>query len=211
MLSNENPWSNIPLKDYEAHMAHPLVGQSEMLSRLMESALIKYKPVSLAILGIAGGNGLEHVHTTQTTHVYGVDISQVYLNECQNRYSSQIENLILIKHDLNSREVLPFKVNLILAGLIFEYIELENGLNQVDSCLYQSGSLIVTLQKNNGVTSVSNSGINSIKQVAGIFNLVDEGTFEKNILALGYIKTERSESFLPNGKSFVSLEFKKLI
>lgn len=211
MLSDENPWNNIPLKEYEAHMAHSSVGQSAMLSRLMGAALARYKPSSLAILGIAGGNGLEHIDTVQTSCVYGVYINQVYLSECKNRYASRIENLILINHDLNRKEVLPFKVDLILAGLIFEYIELENGLNQIDSCLHQGGSLVVILQKNNGVTSVSNSGVDSVKQVGKVFSLVDEETFEKKINTLNYIRTNRTENFLPNGKSLINLEFKKLV
>lgn len=209
MLSDENPWNNIPLKDYEAHMAHSSVGQSAMLSQLMQSALATYKPSSLAVLGIAGGNGLEHVDTAQTPYVYGVDINQVYLNECKNRYASRIENLALINYDLNRKEGLPFKVDLIFAGLIFEYVDLKIGLNQIDSCLQQGGSLVVIFQKNNGVTSVSNSGIDSVKQVGKVFNLVDEETFEEKISIFKYTRTKRNEHFLPNGKSLINLEFKK--
>jgi len=61
-----NPWLKIPLNDYEKHMAHPMVGQLELLGNLTKEKLQKYKPESFAIFGICGGNGLEHINNSVT-------------------------------------------------------------------------------------------------------------------------------------------------
>jgi len=39
----KNPWLDIPLADYEGHMALPNVGQAQLLSDVFASALSKYK------------------------------------------------------------------------------------------------------------------------------------------------------------------------
>jgi hypothetical protein len=46
-----NPWLNIPLDDYEGHMSLPAVGQAQMIAEQLDHALI----------GCAGGNGLERI------------------------------------------------------------------------------------------------------------------------------------------------------
>ena len=56
-----NPWLSVPLADYEAHMRSPAVQQLDALSDLFAEALAFCNPASVAILGIAGGNGLERI------------------------------------------------------------------------------------------------------------------------------------------------------
>ena len=60
-MTNSNPWLDIPLEDYERHMSHELVGQSTLLNSLTKKYLENIKPESAIFLGIAGGNGLEHI------------------------------------------------------------------------------------------------------------------------------------------------------
>ena len=57
-----DPWLSIPLADYEGHMGADNVQQLSALSGLFKRALDVCLPDSVAILGIAGGNGLEHVN-----------------------------------------------------------------------------------------------------------------------------------------------------
>jgi hypothetical protein len=42
--SQTNPWCRIPLEDYEAHMAHPSVGQASMLANELELAIHAVEP-----------------------------------------------------------------------------------------------------------------------------------------------------------------------
>ena len=71
----KNPWLDIPLADYEAHMALPHVDQASLLSDVFADALSKYSPRAAAILGCAGGNGLDRVDVKQTERVVCVDIN----------------------------------------------------------------------------------------------------------------------------------------
>ena len=65
---NNNPWLHIPLDDYERHMSHLLVGQSTLLNALTKKYLDKTKPGIVIFLGVAGGNGLEHIDNKITQH-----------------------------------------------------------------------------------------------------------------------------------------------
>lgn len=38
-----NPWLDIPLNDYEAHMSAPKVGQLQLLNNVLENVIKKYK------------------------------------------------------------------------------------------------------------------------------------------------------------------------
>ena len=54
-------WLRVPLADYEGHMSAAGVEQLAPLADLFRQALTQTNPESVAILGIAGGNGLEHI------------------------------------------------------------------------------------------------------------------------------------------------------
>lgn len=56
-----NPWLSIPLEDYEGHMSSPEVGQLDALAELFGEALEYRRPASVAVLGVADGNGLDRV------------------------------------------------------------------------------------------------------------------------------------------------------
>ncbi len=69
MKEQTNPWLNIPLEDYERHMSHHLVGQVLLLNSLTKKYLDEIKPETAVFLGIAGGNGLEHIDNNITRTV----------------------------------------------------------------------------------------------------------------------------------------------
>ena len=71
-----NPWKDINLSDYENHMALDSVQQLQAMNQMMKGQLNQYDIKSAMILGIAGGNGLEHVDTEKLNKVYGADINQ---------------------------------------------------------------------------------------------------------------------------------------
>lgn len=55
-----NPWQKITLDTYENHMQLASVMQLQALNTMMKEQLASYPVTSVMILGIAGGNGLEH-------------------------------------------------------------------------------------------------------------------------------------------------------
>jgi len=75
----KNPWLTIPAADYEAHMALPQVAQAQALNALMAAVLTQYAPKSLSVIGCTTGNGFEHIDTTHTRRVVGIDINPDYL------------------------------------------------------------------------------------------------------------------------------------
>lgn len=60
-----NPWKEISLSDYENHMSLDSVRQLQSLNLTMKEQLDGYDVKTVMIIGIAGGNGLEHVKTNK--------------------------------------------------------------------------------------------------------------------------------------------------
>lgn len=79
-----NPWEKVRLSDYENHMALDSVRQLQALNQMMKGQLNQYDVQSAMILGIAGGNGLEHIDVQKLHRVYGIDINKEYLTATQN-------------------------------------------------------------------------------------------------------------------------------
>lgn len=72
-----NPWEEIDLTAYEKHMSLDNVFQLQALNNMMKDQFYSYPVRSIMILGVAGGNGLEHIDKRQISKVYGVDINTV--------------------------------------------------------------------------------------------------------------------------------------
>lgn len=70
-----NPWKEIPLTDYENHMKLDSVMQLQAMNEMMEGQLDDYPVSGIMILGIAGGNGLEHIPKNKVDKIYGADTS----------------------------------------------------------------------------------------------------------------------------------------
>jgi hypothetical protein len=204
-----NLWENIPISDYENHMSDLGIAQLQLLSQLMTQAYSFYKPESLAIFGICGGNGLEYIDNNITKCVYGIDVNQEYLNICNKRYNNKINNLQLLNFDLKNKDIPNFKVELIFAGLIFEYININQGLIHAYSHLKEDGHLITILQNNNNINSVSPTKYKSLELLENIFNQVNIIEFINLAIQNNFELIEKKEYFLINGKSFIYLDLKK--
>ena len=75
-----NPWEEISLDDYEKHMSLDSVWQLQTLDSIMQEQFATYPVETAAVLGVAGGNGLEHIDTNKFRTVYGIDINADYLS-----------------------------------------------------------------------------------------------------------------------------------
>jgi hypothetical protein len=49
-----DPWLDVPLADYEGHMALPGIEQAQLLSDVFAGAPAKFSPRSVAVIGCAG-------------------------------------------------------------------------------------------------------------------------------------------------------------
>jgi hypothetical protein len=206
----DNIWNTIPLEDYELHMQHETVGQLDLLSNLTKKYLRKLNPKIVLFLGIAGGNGLEHIDNEVTSQVFGIDINQNYLDETQKRFKDQIPNLYLLNIDISSKTTEKVaKANLIWAALILEYVEADTCFEFINHNIQENGYLVVTIQENNGVSSVSQTGIETIKSAGQLFKLVLEDNLVSTAYKFGFVKTDFEEHILPNKKSLKTYTFKK--
>lgn len=202
-----SPWNKIPLEDYENHMSHDSVGQLAVLNLLTKKYLDILKPKICLFLGIAGGNGLEHIENCITKKVIGIDINSNYLEKAKERYGEKIPSLELINFDITTEAKTFCKADFIWAGLVLEYTGIDKSLEFAINNLQTKGNLIVSVQSNNGVQSVSQSGIESVQKVGSIFQLVDPEILVVKANEIGFKLAGSEESFFPNGKSLKTFHF----
>ena len=81
-----NPWETVSLDDYENHMKLDSVRQLQTMNQLMADQFTRYPVRNAMVLGVAGGNGLEHVDPERLETVYAVDLNHEYMAACAPRY-----------------------------------------------------------------------------------------------------------------------------
>jgi len=207
-MSDSNPWLHIPLEDYELHMSHDSVGQSGLLNSLTKKYLYKIQPQTTIFLGIAGGNGLEHIDSNITKRVIGIDINPDYLNTAFERYNHQIDFLQLLNLDITKNSESICRADFIWAALILEYTGIDKVLEFSANNIHTGGHLIVSIQSNNNKQSVSPTGIESIKKAGEIFSIVNPEVLVGKASETGFVQIGKEESALPNGKSIITFHFK---
>jgi len=204
-----NPWNKLDLNIYESHMNFINIKQLECLSEIMKSQFYSYDVDIIGILGIAGGNGLEHISCTDFTRVYGIDINQKYLDVVKNRYPSLNKCLFLKNLDFNDLSIYLPKMDLIIANLFLEYLELSTFIYQIKSSSSKFVSCV--LQDNNKNDFVSDSPyLENLKEISKFAKVVDSDDLIVNMKKIGYnlILNEIYELF--NKKRFIRLDFEKI-
>ena len=200
-------WNNVSLDDYEKHMQHQTVGQLQMLNSLTKKFLDIYQPKDLLILGVAGGNGLEHVNPLTTHEIIGIDINELYLEIVSTRFKGTLPQLKLIRCNLDETTQSFIKADFIWAALFLEYINLENCIEFLKNNLNPLGRVIITIQSNNGKGAVSDTGIEGVKILSEQFKKVDKTLLIEKMLVNNFMLISEEENFLPNGKSFSTIVF----
>jgi predicted TPR repeat methyltransferase len=207
MKMDSNPWLDIPLADYELHMAHQLVGQSMLLNDLTKKWLDEIKPETALFLGISGGNGLEHVDTKFTRTVYGIDINPEYLDAVFKRYKHRIPSLKLANLDIAKNSESICRADFVWAALVLEYTGIDKALEFCTNNMQKDGHLVVSIQSNNNKSSVSPTGIESVKKAGELFAIVEPESLLRKAAEKGFTLMGREENFLPSGKSIISFHF----
>ncbi|WP_421939517.1 class I SAM-dependent methyltransferase [Pedobacter sp.] len=208
-MNKANAWNLVPLDDYELHMQHNEVAQSQLLNKLTSKYLQKHRPEHLLFLGISGGNGLEHIDLNKVKTVYGIDINQSYLDMTKKRFGEKIKQLALVNADISTSNESFLKADFVWAALIFEYIDIQRGFEFIANNIAQSVKLIITIQSNNGNQSVSQTGVKSIQSVKEIFKVVNKDSLLRYASNTGFELLKLEENILPHGKSFLTYEFER--
>jgi trans-aconitate methyltransferase len=203
-----NPWLDIPLADYEAHMASSEVAQAQMIADLLAQLLRTHRPRSLSVIGCAGGNGFERVDRLQTTRVVGVDINPAYLAEARRRFDGAFAALELCCADVGTDELAFAPVDLIFAALIFEHVDARVALPRLIARLAAGGLLAVLLQLPAvGVPPVTPTSHTSLAALAQVMRLVDPEAIVETARSAGLAPAGSQRIDLPTGKSFQLLRF----
>jgi hypothetical protein len=106
-------------------MSDARVGQLQRLHDITGEQLAAYPSRTIAVLGIAGGNGLDLIDPQTTDAVYGYDINRDYLDACEARYRSTLGDRLHLTETSIDRSVRIERVDLLLANLIIEYVGAE--------------------------------------------------------------------------------------
>ena len=201
-----NPWEEISLSDYENHMKLDSVMQLQNMNQMMKSQFDAYPVSSVMILGIAGGNGLEHIDQIKFQKVYGVDINAEYLTAVEKRYSAISDILECIQLDLiEEADRLP-KAELLVANLLIEYIGYDCFQKAVKQVEPQYVSCII--QKNINSNWVSDSPyIHMFDDLDQVHHQMEEDSLIQTLTGIGYKLIAQAENPLPNGKKLVQLDF----
>lgn len=203
----KNPWEEISLDDYENHMKLDSVQQLQTMNTMMKEQFFQYPVKSIMVLGIAGGNGLEHINS-QFEKVYGVDINREYLGECRKRYP-QLEGILeLLCVDLMTDIQQLVHADLVVANLLMEYIGYECFQKVILKVKPQYVSCII--QINTDTSFVSDSPyLHVFDDLDRVHHQMEEQPLIDAMKNIGYQVELQSEEPLPNGKKLVRLDFQK--
>ncbi len=201
----DNPWESIPLSDYENHMKLDSVMQLQTMNQMMKEQFA-YPVSSVMILGIAGGNGLQHIDADKFKKVYGVDINGEYLDAVRKRYSNISDILECIQLDLiTETDRLP-KAELLIANLLIEYI----GYDRFQKAVRQVNPKYVSciIQINTDDSWVSDSPyIHAFDDLDKVHHQIEESSLIQIMKGIGYRFIRHMENSLPNGKKLVQSDF----
>lgn len=197
-----NVWVDVPLSDYEAHMDSPAVAQLPALVELFAMALSIVRPQSVAVLGIAGGNGLDVLDLRCVTRVVGIDINAEYLATTAARHSDRLP-LDLRCLDLSREAVTNIEpVDLVHAALIFEHAGTGPALDAAIQLVAPSGHLSVVLQlPASGDVPAPPSAFASIERVRGESAPVDRDAFVADLRARGFDVVHQHTRAVASGKA----------
>ena len=174
----------------------------------MSNQFYRYHVSTLMILGIAGGNGLNHIDPSRIQKVYGVDINDAYLRECAKRYPGLSQIFIPILADLQKKnDILP-KADIVIANLLIEYI----GYINFQRVVHQVNPLYVScaIQINTESSFVSDSPyLHVFDGLDAVHHQIDERGLLKTMQEIEYGLIYKEEKSLPNGKKLLRFDYQK--
>jgi len=203
-----SPWLDIPLADYEGHMALPEIAQAQMLADELAAAVRRLGPSSVAIIGCSGGNGFERLLGTTLERIVGIDINPSYVAAAQARFGAHLPRLALYVADIQDTRLRIRPVELIFAGLIFEYVDLQLAMQNLRELCAPGGTLVTILQAPSAeVRVVSPSPYQSLQRLAPAMRLRAAREVEGAAVEAGFSLATTRSLTLPSGKSFIVMSF----
>ena len=204
-----NPWNEIKLDDYEKHMSLDSVNQLQTMNAMMKEQFEAYPVETSMVLGVAGGNGLEHVSKDKYKTVYGVDINEEYLCEVDKRYPQLQGVLKCLKIDLiNEADKLP-EAQLVIANLLIEYIgypAIQKAVQKIDPVYV---SCVIQINTDTAQWVSDSPYLHAFDRLDEVHHQMEGSALEEAMKKIGYSLILNTLKDLPNGKALQRLDFKK--
>lgn len=205
-----NPWKEIDLADYENHMKLDTVMQLQTMNSMMKNQFEDYPVSSAMVLGIAGGNGLEHVCKDKYETVYGVDINEDYLRVVSERYADLSGVLKCLCIDLiNDADKLPH-AELVIANLLIEYIGYDAFKNAVTKIGPEYVSCVIQINTDENRWVSDSPYLHAFDRLDEVHHQMEEDALTDAMKEIGYSLILQSREMLPNGKALVRLDYQKV-
>lgn len=204
-----NPWEEIRLDDYENHMRLDSVRQLQTMNAIMKMQFEVYPVETAMVLGVAGGNGLEHIRTDKYCIVYGVDVNEAYLHAASERYAELSDVLTLLHLDLvQDSERLP-QAELLIANLLIEYIGYEAFRKAVLQSAPEYVSCVIQINMDENSWVSDSPYLHAFDGLDAIHHQVEEKALAAAMGEIGYVEILREAERLPNGKALVRVDFRR--
>lgn len=204
----KNPWEDITLSDYENHMRLNSVMQLQAMNSMMKRQFAQHPVQTAMILGVAGGNGLEHIDSQKFQKVYGVDINRAYLQECAARHKNLGGILECICADLTAADITLPHAGLVIANLLVEYIGYPCFQRVVTQVCPAYVSCIIQINVDDSFVSDS-PYLHAFDGLAQVHRQMHEAELTAAMEEIGYHLTAAAGFPLPNGKKLVQLDFER--
>ena len=206
----KNPWLDVPLADYEAHMLLPKVGQAQLLSDILGAALEEFVPTSVAVLGCAGGNGFDRIAAQKIVRVVGVDINPEYIDQLRTRFASRLPGLELVVANIERDNLAVSPVDLVFAALVLEYVNVDIVIPKIYSMLRPGGVVVTVVQlSSDTLPDITPTEYTKLNTLSSVMNLVAADKLERIFRACGYHAIDSRRVNVPGGKYFQVQKFRR--
>ena len=204
-----NPWEEISLSDYENHMSLESVNQLQTMNSIMKKQFSDYPVKTAMVLGIAGGNGLEHVSSDKFEKVYGIDINEGYLKTVEERYKDLAGILECLSIDLITEpEKLPH-AELVIANLLIEYIGYEAFQKAVQKIDPEYVSCVIQINTDEAQWVSDSPYLHAFDRLDEVHCQMEENALIAAMEKTDYRIILNESEPLPNGKALQRIDFRK--
>lgn len=203
-----NPWRKIDLSDYENHMSLDSVKQLQALNLIMKDQLSAYDVHTVMIMGIAGGNGLEHITNEKYQKVYGIDINEDFLKAVAERYKSLANILVCLNIDIVTETAKLPEAELLIANLLVEYVGYGAFTKALEKVKPHYVSCVVQINEDETQWVSDSPYIHAFDELDSVHHQMEENELTLAMNEAGYRLINKTKTSLPNGKSFVRLDYK---
>lgn len=204
-----NPWEEISLEDYENHMSLESVKQLQAMNAIMKKQFNMYPAKKVMILGVAGGNGLEHINSNLFDKVYAVDINKNYLNTVSERYSNISDILECLCLDLTTQPTLLPEADYVIANLLIEYIGYDAFTKVITQVKPKYVSCVIQINTDEENWVSDSPYLHAFDRLDEVHCEMEEKALNDAMAKIGYRNLAGVKETLPNGKALQRLDYGK--